>query len=73
MYNVSPSMIFMTLSVIHNAVPVHFDVLVVGDDWKNKYLSGIDWIRKHESKVVIYLSRTPGISTTSIREKLEDY
>ncbi len=49
---------------------LNFDVLVVGDDWKGKYLSGIEWIRKHESKVVIYLPRTPGISTSSIRKRL---
>lgn len=48
-----------------------FDVLVVGDDWKGKYLSGIEWIRNHPSKLVIYLPRTPEISTSMIRERLE--
>ncbi len=49
-----------------------FDVLVVGDDWKDKYLSGIEWIKNHPSKTVIYLPRTPGISTSIIKERLEN-
>ncbi len=49
-----------------------FDVLVVGDDWKGKYLTGIEWIKNHPSKIVIYLPRTPGISTSIIRERLEN-
>ncbi len=50
---------------------LNFDVLVVGDDWKDKYLSGIEWIKKHKSKVVIYLPRTLGIDTSSIKRKLD--
>src|SRR3989344_1764884 len=47
-----------------------FDVLVVGNDWKNKYLSGIEWLKNHPSKTVIYLPRTPEISTSIIRDRL---
>ncbi|MDA8496315.1 adenylyltransferase/cytidyltransferase family protein [Kluyvera georgiana] len=38
------------------------DVLVMGDDWEGRF----DWV-KHECEVV-YLTRTPSISTTEIIE-----
>ena len=51
-----------------------FDILVVGDDWKDKKLEGIEWIKSHPEKVVVFLPRTEGISSNSIRKKLEkDY
>jgi glycerol-3-phosphate cytidylyltransferase len=40
------------------------DVLVMGDDWEGKF----DWLREHCE--VVYLPRTPGISTTAIRTGL---
>lgn len=40
------------------------DVLVMGDDWKGKF----DDLKKHCE--VVYLSRTPEISTTKIKKEL---
>jgi len=40
------------------------DVLVMGDDWKGKF----DWV--NDVCDVVYLPRTPDISTTSIKSSL---
>lgn len=42
----------------------HVDVFVMGDDWKGKF----DYLR--EKCEVIYLPRTPEISTTQIKQDL---
>lgn len=42
------------------------DVFVIGDDWKGKF----DFL-KREGVEVIYLSRTPDISTTDIKKELK--
>lgn len=39
------------------------DILVMGDDWRGKF----DWV----SCPCIYLSRTPGISTTKLKEEMK--
>lgn len=41
------------------------DIFVIGDDWKGKF----DFL-KEEGCEVIYLSRTPEISTTKIKKEL---
>ena len=43
----------------------HIDTFVMGDDWKGKF----DYL-KDEGVEVIYLSRTPKISTTQIKSDL---
>lgn len=43
----------------------HIDTFVIGDDWKGKF----DFL-KEEGADVVYLSRTPEISTTQIKENL---
>jgi glycerol-3-phosphate cytidylyltransferase len=43
----------------------HADVLVMGDDWAGKF----DWLLPHCE--VVYLPRTPEISTTSVRETIQ--
>ena len=43
----------------------HIDTFVIGDDWKGKF----DFL-KDEGVEVIYLSRTPEISTTEIKKEL---
>lgn len=45
----------------------HIDVFVIGDDWKGKF----DFLEE-EGAEVIYLSRTPEISTTQIRNDLNN-
>ena len=43
-----------------------FDTFVIGDDWAGKF----DFL-KEEGVEVVYLSRTPEISTTQIKENLK--
>ena len=43
----------------------HIDTFVMGDDWKGKF----DFLEK-EGVEVVYLSRTPEISTTEIKNSL---
>ena len=45
----------------------HIDVFVIGDDWKGKF----DFL-KDTGVEVVYLPRTPEISTTDIKEKLHN-
>lgn len=40
------------------------DILVMGDDWLGKF----DWVKEEVDCEVIYLPRTPSISTTEIIE-----
>ena len=43
----------------------HIDIFVMGDDWKGKF----DFLRS-EGVEVVYLPRTPEISTTQIKQDL---
>lgn len=45
----------------------HIDVFVIGDDWHGKF----DFL-KEEGAEVVYLSRTPEISSTKIKKDLYD-
>ena len=45
----------------------HIDTFVIGDDWAGKF----DFL-KAEGTEVVYLSRTPEISTTQIKHDLND-
>ncbi len=40
------------------------DLLVMGDDWEGKF----DWVKEKTNCEVLYLPRTPSISTTEIIE-----
>ncbi|MCC7668744.1 MAG: glycerol-3-phosphate cytidylyltransferase [Leuconostoc pseudomesenteroides] len=44
------------------------DTFVIGDDWKGKF----DFIADETNTEVIYLTRTPEISTTQIKKDLND-
>ncbi len=44
------------------------DILVLGSDWKEIELAGVEWMREHRQ--VIYLPYTKKISTTSIKKKI---
>ena len=44
------------------------DIVTIGDDWKNKYLEGLEWMKSQSGKKVVYLPYTGGISTTSIKK-----
>lgn len=41
-------------------------VLIMGDDWAGKF----DWVKEYCDVEVIYLPRTPSVSTTEIIEKI---
>ena len=45
----------------------HIDVFVMGDDWQGKF----DFIAEHTDAEVVYLERTPEISTSQIKEELK--
>ena len=42
------------------------DIVTIGDDWINKYLEGLEWMKSQEGKEVVYFPYTPDISTTLI-------
>ena len=44
----------------------HVDTFVIGDDWEGKF----DFL-KEEGAEVVYLERTPDISTTSIKQDIK--
>ncbi len=45
----------------------HIDTFVIGNDWEGKF----DFL-KEEGVEVVYLERTPDISTTTIKEDMKD-
>ena len=45
----------------------HIDTFVIGNDWEGKF----DFL-KEEGAEVVYLKRTPDISTTAIKEDIKD-
>ena len=51
---------------LSDAKEYHIDTFVIGDDWKGKF----DFLEK-EGVQVVYLPRTPEISTTKIKEELK--
>lgn len=48
------------------------DIVTIGDDWKDKYLEGLEWMKSQPDKEVIYFPYTPGVSTTSIKKEIID-
>lgn len=46
------------------------DIVTIGDDWKDKYLEGLEWMKSQPGKQVVYFPYTPGVSTTSIKRKI---
>lgn len=46
------------------------DIVTIGDDWIDKYLEGLEWMKQQEGKQVIYFPYTPGISTTTIKKDI---
>ncbi len=51
---------------IDDIVTLKIDKFVIGDDWLGEF----DFLKKHCE--VVYMSRTKGISTTKIKEDLEN-
>ncbi len=48
----------------------NIDIVTIGDDWKDKYLEGLEWMKKQPGKEVVYFPYTPGISTTKIKRDI---
>ena len=46
------------------------DIVTIGDDWINKYLEGLEWMKQQPGKEVVYFTYTPDVSTTSIKKKI---
>lgn len=46
------------------------DIVTIGDDWENKYLEGLEWMKQQSGKKVVYFPYTPGISTTGIKKRI---
>jgi glycerol-3-phosphate cytidylyltransferase len=46
------------------------DIVTIGDDWKGKYLEGLEWIKAQPGKKVVYFNYTQGVSTTGIKRKI---
>ena len=42
------------------------DIVTIGDDWINKYLEGLEWMKQQPGKEVVYFPYTPDVSTTGI-------
>ena len=48
----------------------NIDIVTIGDDWKDKYLEGLEWIKQQPGKRVVYFPYTPGVSTTGIKKRI---
>jgi glycerol-3-phosphate cytidylyltransferase len=53
-------------------IDINPQIIVIGEDWKDKQLSGLEWFKKQKGKEVIYLARTSNISSTKLRKKLKE-
>ena len=51
---------------VYDIKEYHIDTFVMGDDWKGKF----DFLEEVTDAKVVYLSRTPEISTSQIKEDL---
>ncbi|MBO7050226.1 MAG: adenylyltransferase/cytidyltransferase family protein [Bacteroidaceae bacterium] len=48
----------------------NIDIVTIGDDWKGKYLEGLEWMKSQPGKEVVYFPYTPGVSTTQIKSQI---
>ena len=46
------------------------DIVTIGDDWINKYLEGLEWMKQQPGKEVVYSPYTPDVITTRIKKKI---
>lgn len=60
------------LTQVSQLIELDVDVVTIGDDWKDKYLEGLEWMKMQDGKEVIYLDYTKGVSTSSIKKKIID-
>ena len=48
----------------------NIDIVTIGDDWVDKYLEGLEWMKQQPGKEVVYFPYTPGVSTTIIKRQI---
>ena len=58
------------LTEIRQLQELDVDIVTIGDDWKDKHLDGLEWMKAQPRKEVVYLEYTPGVSTTGIKKKI---
>ena len=58
------------LTEIKQLKELKVDIVTIGDDWKDKYLEGLDWMEKQPGKKVVYIPYTSNVSTTSIKRNI---
>ncbi len=46
------------------------DIITIGDDWKGKQLSSLEWFKNQPNKKVVYLPYTSHVSSTKIKETI---
>ena len=46
------------------------DIVTIGDDWVDKYLEGLEWMKQQPGKEVVYFPYTLGVSTTIIKRQI---
>ena len=46
------------------------NIVTIGDDWMNKHLDGLEWMKSQPDKEVVYFEYTPGVSSTGIKKKI---
>lgn len=44
------------------------DITTIGDDWKDKYLEGLEWMKKNRK--VVYFPYTKGVSVTQMKKQI---
>lgn len=58
------------LTEIRQLQEFQIEIVTIGDDWKDKYLAGLEWIKSQPGKEVVYFDYTLGVSTSSIKKKI---
>lgn len=58
------------LTEVKQLIELNVDIVTIGDDWKEKYLEGLDWMEKQPDKKVVYIPYTSEVSTTSIKRSI---
>lgn len=51
----------------------NIDIVTIGNDWEEKYLEGLEWMKSQPDKKVVYFPYTPNISTTTIKRKIIEF
>ena len=57
---------------IKQLIELKVDIVTIGDDWKDRYLEGLEWAEKQPNVKLVYLHYTKRLSTTLIKEKIKN-